>query len=151
MNFVILGLLVVLLIGFIFTVYKAASSWRWYQITAASLTLLLSIAFLFPAAGVLASRSAWHKVKEDLERRVAEVKAEHRVIKYGDPTNPELGVGVAELNHELEQISTEAGRRWRNLQLQNVANNNILLVNPDPAAADPAGLPPDPAAPAAAA
>jgi hypothetical protein len=155
MKFAVLGLLVVLLIGFFVVVWKAARDWRWYQIVAACITMILAILFLFPTAGVLRSRAAWHQVKERLEREAAEAEAEHRLIKFGDPLNPEAGRGVVELDQLLSKLGVEAGRRWRSLQLQGVANNQITLVQPQAAAAEVPEIPvaaegAAPAAPAAA-
>lgn len=173
MQYAILGLLVVVLIGFFVVVWKAAKDWYWYNIVAVCITMILVILFLFPTAGVLKSRAAWHQVKEKLEIQAAEVSAENRRIKYGDAANPEAGKGVVELDQQLAKLGIEAGRRWRNLKLQNVANNVITLrsdtpvqpvdgippdagaaaVDPaaaDPAAADPAAAGADPAAAAAA-
>ena len=130
MKFAVLGLLVVLLIGFFVVVWKAARDWRWYNIVAVCITMLLAVLFLFPTAGVLASRQAWHQIKERLEREAEEAEVENRLIKYGDPDNPELGQGVAELDQQLSKLAVEAGRRWRNLQFQGVANNLITLVEP---------------------
>lgn len=140
MKFVILGLLVVLVIGFFVLVWKAAKNWRWYQITPVSITMLLAILFLFPTAGVLKSRSEWHKVKEKLEKQATEVVAEQRLLEYGDPTNPAAGPGVSQLTQQLSRLGIEAGRRWRNLQLQNAGNNQVILGRP---AVDPnvAGIP----------
>ncbi len=146
MKFAILGLLVVLLIGFFVVVWKAATNWRWYNIVAACITMLLAVAFLFPTAGVLESRRAWHKVKEELEVRAAAVAVEHRLIKYGDPANPEAGEGVVLLDIKLSKLGIEAGRRWRNLQLQNVANNTITLISPQNVAEPVAGVPTEPVA-----
>ena len=130
MKFVVLGLLVVLLIGFFVVVWKAAREWRWYNIVAVCVTMLLAVLFLFPTAGVLKSRTAWHQIKEQLEKQADEVEAEHQLIKYGDPDNPEFGKGVVELDQELSKLGIEAGRRWRNLQFQGVNNNLITLVQP---------------------
>ena len=168
MKFAILGLLVVLVIAFFVVVWKAAKDWRWFNIVAVCFTMLLAIAFLFPTAGVLKSRSAWHKIKEELEVKAVEVEIENRLIKYGDPANPEAGEGVVVLDQKLSKLGIEAGRRWRNLQMQNVANNNITLQGTaqpqveglpeeppvaaaadDAAAADAAGAAAAPAAPAA--
>jgi hypothetical protein len=138
MQYVLLGLLVLLLIGFFVVVWKASPEWRWYHIVGVCITMLLAVLFLFPTAGVLKSRSAWHKVKEDLERRAAEVQNDYRTIKYGDPTDASAGEGIVELDRRLAKIGTEAGRRWRNLRLQNFANNNITLVDVSAAGAAPA-------------
>ena len=92
MKFAILGLLVVLLIGFFVVVWKSAKNWRWFNIVAACFSMLLAIAFLFPTAGVLKSRAAWHQLKEKLEVQAAQVYADYRIIKFGDPANPEKAV-----------------------------------------------------------
>jgi hypothetical protein len=135
MMYAFLGLLVVLLIGFCVVVWKAAPNWRWYNIVAVCITMLLAVLFLFPTAGVLKSRAAWHQVKEKLEDQMAEVAEEHRLIKYGDPDDAEYGQGVMELSMELSKLGIEAGRRWRNLQFQGVNNNQITLVQPQAGAA----------------
>jgi hypothetical protein len=150
MKFAILGLLLVLLIGFFVVVWKAAKDWRWYNIVAVCITMLLAIAFLFPTAGVLRSRSAWHQIKEQLEVQAAQVEAEYRTIKYGDPANPETGEGLILLDQQLSKLGIEAGRRWRGLQRRTVANDSITLVKPE--AEIPADIPVDvPVAPPAAA
>lgn len=155
MKFAVLGLLVVLLIGFFVVVWKAAREWRWFNIVAVCVTMLLAVLFLFPTAGVLKSRAAWHDLKEKLEKQAAEAKAEQRLIKYGDPNDAEFATGVVDLGRDLSKIGIEAGRRWRGLRFQGVANNQITLVAPQ--AADPTaveGIPDaaagDPAAAAAA-
>ena len=130
MKFVILGLLVVLLIGFCVMVWKAASGWRWYQIVPVCITMLLALLFLFPTAGVLKSRAAWHQVREKLEARAAQVENEHRLISRGDPTDASAGEGVRRLSQQLSKLGIEAGRRWRNLQMKNVVDNQITLVQP---------------------
>ncbi len=109
MKFAILGLLVVLLIGFFVVVWKAAKDWRWFNIVAVCITMLLAIALLFPTAGVLKSRAAWHQIKEQLEVKAAQIKAEYRIIKYGDPENPEAGEGIVALNQKLSKLGIEAG------------------------------------------
>lgn len=152
MMYAILGFLIILVIAFLVLLWKAAPTWRWYQMLPAFVTLCLTIAFLFPTAGVLKSRSAWHKVKEDLEKRAETVEKENFVLKYGDP-NIEGSVGIRALSANLAKLNVEAGRRWRNLGLQNVANQNIVLkaapVAPvDPGLADPdAAAAPEPAGP----
>ena len=75
--------LFLLLVGFAVVLWKAASNWRWFNIVAVVLTMLLAIAFLFPTAAVLKSRSAWHKILESSEKRLAEVNAETKEIKFG--------------------------------------------------------------------
>lgn len=154
MMYAVLGLLVVLLIGFFVVVWKAAPNWRWYNIVAVCITMLLAILFLFPTAGVLKSRAAWHQIKEKLEGQLAEVAEEHRLIKYGDEQDAEYGQGVMDLSMELSKLGIEAGRRWRSLQFQGVNNNQVTLVQPQGgAAADVEGIPAaadDAAAPAAA-
>ena len=55
---ILASVLFLLLVGFAVVVWKAASNWRWFNIVAVVLTMLLALVFLFPTAGVLAmSRS----------------------------------------------------------------------------------------------
>ena len=143
MKFAILGLLVLIVIGFFVLIWKSSRDWRWYNLVAASFSMLLAIAFLFPTAGVLKSRSAWHQLKENLELDAMKLASEQRLLKYGDPANPEAGEGIAVLNRKLAKIGIEAGRRWRSLRMQNVANNVVTLgraqsVAPGAAAPAPA-------------
>ena len=53
MNLVFGGLLGVILIGFFVVVWKASPNWRWYNIVAVCITMILSVLFIFPTAGVL--------------------------------------------------------------------------------------------------
>lgn len=129
MQFAILGILVLLLIGFSIVVWKASPGWYWYNIVAVSVTMLLGMIFLFPVAGVLQSRAAWHQVKEDLETRLEDKKQEQKELKYGDPADPASGDGVLPLAQELAQVGVEAGRRWRHLRMSpNSTPEQVLLV-----------------------
>ncbi len=148
MKFAILGLLVVLVISFFVLVWKAAGNWRWYQIVAVCVTMLLAVTLIFPTAGVLASRSAWHQKKEELEERVAKIRVDQKELKYGDPADA-ASEGIVQLTQRLSELSVEAGRRWRNLVKSNVAGNSITLVRQQPVAGIP-GVPPADAAAAAA-
>ncbi len=150
MKFVIIGLLVVLVIGFFVLVWKAASNWRWYQIVPVCITMLLGIAFLFPTAGVLKSRAAWHQVHEKLEVDAAKVIAQQKVLKDGDPADPSAGEGMRRLSQNLFKLNIESGRHWRSLQLRNFADNQITLAKVD-AADEVAGVPSEPPAGGAAA
>lgn len=147
MQYVVLGLLVVLVIGFFVVVWKAAQGWRWYNIVAVIFTMLLSVTFLFPTAGVLKSRSAWHQQKEKLEKRATQVKADQHRLKYGDIENPESAQGIISLSRQVAKMGMEAGRRWRNMQLQGVTDSSITLTVQQP----PAGIPGQPPAADAAA
>ncbi|MDB4331709.1 hypothetical protein OAA27_01420 [bacterium] len=152
MMYLVLGaLLGGLLIGFFVVVWKASPEWRWFNLVAVCITMLLAVVFPFPTAGVLKSRNAWHKVKEDLERRREEVVAEQRLIKYGDIENPQLGQGVVELGIELSKVGIEAGRRWRNLRVQQINNAQVILKKEPENVGGVAGIPANepPVAPAA--
>ena len=147
------------LVSFFVVVWKAARDWRWYNLVAVCITMLLCVIFVFPTAGVLKSRAAWHQTREKLEVRAASVEAEQQALKYGDPNDPSAGEGLVSLDQKLSKLGIEAGRRWRNLQLQNAGNNNgtlnIVLGTPPqgpegvagvPVADDPAAAPADPQA-----
>ncbi|GAA5505621.1 hypothetical protein [Novipirellula caenicola] len=145
MQYAILGLLIVVVIGFFVLVWKAAPTWRWYHLVTVSITMLLAVLFIFPTAGALKSRAAWHQTKEKLEVRAEKAKQEYQTLKFGSLTDPEAGKGVVALNHELSVISVEAGRVWRSLELKNGDLKGIVLANTQPAAV----IPDDVAAPAA--
>lgn len=123
-----------------YLIWKSRDTWRWYQLTAAAITLILAILILFPTAGVLKSRRAWNQVKEDLEVRLARVEADQELLQYGDPRDPESGVGILELQSELQRYSLEAGRRWPNLRMQNNAPGSIVLSSVAPQAELPPGM-----------
>lgn len=149
MMYLVLGaLLGIILIGFFIVVWKSSPNWRWFNIVAACITMILAVVFLFPTAGVLKSRSKWHQVKEQLEAQLSDISAEQRLLKHGDMQNPQYGVGVIELGVELSKIGIEAGRRWPQLVVQRMANNQVTLAKPPENAGGVAGVP---AAPAAAA
>jgi len=132
MKFVILAVLIILVIAFFVVVYKAAIHWRWYQIVAACFTMIFAVAWLFPTAGVLQSRSAWHQKKEQLEVRFESSDVEQKRIKYGNPGDPTAGEGVVTLSQRLAKVGVEAGRRWRSLRMQNADQNAITLAQPPP-------------------
>ncbi|MGI9474434.1 MAG: hypothetical protein ACR2NZ_23050 [Rubripirellula sp.] len=140
-------------IGFFVVVWKAAQDWRWFNIVAVCITMLLCVLFLFPTAGVLKSRAAWHQIREKLEVRAATVAAEQQALKYGDPNDPSAGEGLVSLDRQLSKLGIEAGRRWRSLTQQNNDPANIVLSAPaqgiDGVAGVP-GQPDDAAAPAVA-
>lgn len=137
MQYALLALLVVLVIGFFVVVWKAAPNWRWYNIVAVIFTMLLTVAFMFPTAGVLKSRAAWHQVKEKLELEATAVAATQHRLKYGNINDPESAQGIISLSRQLAKMGMESGRRWRNLQLQGIAEQSITLTS----APQPAGLP----------
>ena len=147
MMYLVLGaLLGVLLIGFFVVVWKASPNWRWYNIVAVCITMILAVVFLFPTAGVLKSRASWHQIKERLEVQLADISAEQRRLKYGDMQNPQYGIGVVELGVELSKVGIEAGRRWPNLVTQQMNNNQVILGKAPDNGGGVAGVPADPAA-----
>ncbi|WDQ18593.1 hypothetical protein [Rhodopirellula sp. P2] len=133
MQYVLLLVLIVVVIAQAILVWKAAPHWRWYQITPVVITTILAVIFVFPVAGALKSRSEWHKVKEELESRLASVEAEQLELRYGNPNDPLSGEGVLPMAQKLAKLGTEAGRRWRGLRLANADFNNggqIVLSAP---------------------
>lgn len=151
MYLVLAALLGVLLIGFFIVVWKASPNWRWYNIVAVCITMILAVVFLFPTAGVLKSRAAWHQIKESLEIELANLENEKHSIKYGDPEDPTFGVGVVDLGIQLSKVGIEAGRRWPNLKMLQMNNNQVVLGKAPDNAGGVAGVPGNPApAPAAA-
>lgn len=148
-DIILASVLFLLLVGFAVVLWKAASNWRWFNIVAIVLTMLLAIAFLFPTAGVLRSRSAWHEVLESLELRLAQVKAETVDITLGEAVGAEASRsgGLIDLQSDLSSLAIEAGRRWRNLQLKGASLNGPVSISLGPPPAD--DLAGQPAAPAA--
>ena len=67
MPYALLGLLIVLVLVEAFLLWKARADWRWFEMLAIFVTITLAAVFVFPVAGALKSRSAWHKIKEELE------------------------------------------------------------------------------------
>ena len=127
MKFVILGVLIVVLIGFLVVVWKARGEWRWYHLLSVVLVMFLTCAFIFPVAGVAKSRQAWHQVKEKLESRAEKAVNDQKELKYGSAED--VG-GVLALSQELAKISVEAGRVWRGLQMQTNTVNTVTLIKP---------------------
>ncbi|EMI46816.1 hypothetical protein [Rhodopirellula sp. SWK7] len=123
MQYALLAFLVILVLVQAFLLWKARAEWRWYEITAIIMTMILAVVFVFPVAGALKSRSAWHKVKEDLDARLAKAKAEQKELRDGDRNNPLSDQGALPLAQKLAAIGIEAGRRWRGLRFNN-ANFN---------------------------
>ncbi len=130
-DIILASVLFLLLVSFAVIVWKAASNWRWFNIVAVVLTMLLALIFLFPTAGVLRSRSAWHEVLESLELRLAEVKAEAADITLGEAVGAEASRsgGLIDLQSDLSTLAVEAGRRWRNLQLKGAKLQNPVSIS----------------------
>lgn len=132
MNIVLIILLVLYVIGFGILMWKSATNWRWYHILVAVLNLILVITLLPPMAAVLKTRAAWNQMFEKVEQQ-----HETELTAYRELT--ESPNNVRDLQVELQKLSSESGRVWRNLQLQNVTPQGITLALPaDPGAADPA-------------
>ncbi|HBJ34753.1 MAG TPA: hypothetical protein DDZ51_08320 [Planctomycetaceae bacterium] len=152
MSNALLAFLVILVLAFGFFMWKSRDTWRWFHITTASFALLLGIVLLFPTAGTLKSRSAWHKVKEDLETQLARLESEQFTLKHGEPPDSPEGNGALVLKERLNRFSLEAGRRWQNLRAQAGASpTSVTLVRSAPPADLPPGMeaaepPADPAA-----
>ena len=141
MSYALLAFLVLLVLAFGYFMWQSRDTWRWYHITSASLALLLAILFLFPTAGTLKSRAAWHKVKEDLESQLTRLKSEQEVLKYGDVAT---GAGVLDLQEQLHRFSVEAGRRWYSLQAQpGTTPASVTLVRAAPVEELPPGMVPE--------
>ncbi len=120
-DIILASVLFLILIGFFVVVWKAASNWRWFNIVAVVITMLLAITFLFPTAAVLKSRSAWHKVQEELELKLANLKVEKQELKFGELSEEDssLSGGLVELQQQIAKLGIESGRLWRNLELKN--------------------------------
>jgi len=152
MTIALISILVIAVFAAGFLLWKSRDTWRWFHITASAITLLLAIALLFPTAGVLKSRSAWSKVKETLDVRLAKIEKEQDLLKFGDPNDPANTVGVFDLQLQLKKFTVEAGRRWPSLKMQANAPASITLQRVAPVAELPPGVEAPPAEqPAAAA
>lgn len=133
MSYALLGLLIVLVLAQAFLLWKAAPTWRWYEMVAIIMTTILAVVFVFPVAGALKSRSAWYKKKEELDVRFEKAKFENRDLRNGDRNNPLSDEGVLAMSQELAAVGLEAGRRWRGLRLSNSSFNGepaIVLTRP---------------------
>lgn len=150
MSYALLGLLIVLVLAQAFLLWKAASMWRWYEMTAIMVTTILAVIFVFPVAGALKSRSAWYDKKEKLDARLDQAQTEQNELRNGDLNNPLSDTGVLAMSQKLGALGLEAGRRWRGLRLTNSsfeAGPSIVLTRaPSEPDAD-AGPEAEPAAP----
>lgn len=137
MSYALLAVFILLVLAFCFLMWKSRDLLRWYAITSGIVSLILAIVFLLPTAAVLKSRSAWHKVKEDLEAQLARLQSEQESLKNGDPAT---GGGADQLQENFNRFALEAGRRWDGLRMQ--ANNpaGITLERVAPAAELPPGM-----------
>lgn len=155
MSYALLAFLIILVLAFGFFMWKSRDTWQWFHITSASIALLLGIILLFPTAGTLKSRSAWHKVKEDLEAQLTRLESEQFTLKHGDPPDSPDGGGALALKEQLNRFSLDAGRRWQNLRAQPGASpTSVTLVRSAPPVEVPPGMeatepPADTAPPAA--
>ncbi|TWT96495.1 hypothetical protein [Neorhodopirellula pilleata] len=145
MQYALLAFLIVLVLAQAFLLWKAKDSWRWYPMVAIITTTILAVVFLFPLAGALKSRAAWHQIKEELEERLVKVEAEQAELRYGDPNSPLAEDGVLPMAQRLAKLGTEAGRRWRGLRLtnQNFGGQTSIVLSAPVDANQVEGLPED--------
>ncbi len=143
MNIAIIVLILLVVSGFGYLLWRSRDSWRWFHLTAASISMILAITFLFPTAGVLKSRAAWNRVKEDLENKLERLEKEQESLKFGNPLDPAEGEGLVDLQLRLQKFATEAGRRWANLRMQGTADGSVTLVRPAARSEQPPGIEPD--------
>lgn len=147
MGYAFLALLIIVVIGQMVIAWKASPNWRWYQITPVIIATILAATLVFPTASALKSRSAWHKVKEDLEDRIEKVRAEQLQLRHGDPSNPLAEDGVVPMSLKVAKLGIEAGRRWRGLRLTNASfGANTAITLSEPPQDNIAGLPVEDAA-----
>ena len=128
MAYLVLAVVVLLVIGCIVVAVLARHHWRWFHVTTVCTLATLAAIFLFPTAGALRSRAAWHKLYEDLQTRTTTLQSEQRELKFGDASSGTLG--VLELNQLLDKVALEAGRNWNGLVPAGIANNQITLNLP---------------------
>ncbi|QEG43504.1 hypothetical protein [Roseimaritima ulvae] len=121
MNIVLIALLVLYVIAFLVLLWKSAAIWRWYQLLMAAVVMILAITFLAPLSGVLKTRAAWNKMFQTVESQLETEKATFRRL------NEEEG-GVNDLQLQLQNLSLESGRVWRQLQMTNVTPQGITLT-----------------------
>ncbi|SMP73192.1 hypothetical protein SAMN06265222_11648 [Neorhodopirellula lusitana] len=145
MHYALLGFLILLVIAQAVLLWKAKDSWRWHQMIAIITVTILGVVFVFPLAGALKSRSAWHKVKKDLDAQLAQVQAEQLELRYGDPNSPLAQDGVLAMAQRLSKLGTEAGRRWRGLRLtnQNFGDQPSIVLTQPSQATGAEGVPED--------
>jgi hypothetical protein len=140
MTIVFMILMAIFVIVFFVFVWKSALTWRWYHLVLASVVMLLALTFLFPSAGVFKSRAAWNQMQIQLEDQLKRAKAENERLREGDANQ---GEGLLELQRQLQKLGAEAGRVWRDLQMQNATPQGITLAPAPMPAAE--GLPGGPA------
>jgi hypothetical protein len=154
MNIILIVLVVLMVIGFFLLIWKSAATWRWYHMVAASLLFLLVLVLLPVTAAVLTSRAAWLQLQVSLEDRIDKGTRDQQLLKYGDPANPAVEVGLLPMQIELQKLMTESGRVWRRLRTERAAEDGIVLRRASPQddllpeeALEPAEDPADAAAP----
>lgn len=151
MSYALLGLLIVLVLAQAFLMWKAAPTWRWYEMVAVIMTTILAVVFVFPVAGALKSRSEWYKKKEELDVRFEKARFENRELRNGDRNNPLSDEGVMAMSQDLAAVGLEAGRRWRGLRLSNSSFEGEAAIVLNRQLAEPVPGEEAPAEPAAAA
>lgn len=133
MQYALLGFLIILVLVQAFLLWKSHQQWRWFEITAIIVTTILAVIFVFPVAGALKSRAAWHQIKEELDQRLEDAEYKQVELRYGDPNNPLSDDGVLPLAQKLSAIGIEAGRHWRGLRYNGSSfegQTSIVLSQP---------------------
>jgi len=141
MPYAILAFLIILVLIQAFLLWKARDDWRWFEIVPIIVTIILAVVFVFPVAGALKSRSAWHQLKEELDERLIKAENNFKELRDGDRNNPLSEDGVLPMSQKLAAIGIEAGRRWRGIRFENAnfGGGQATIVLSKPAAESPDG------------
>ena len=115
----------------------SGSTWRWYHITIASLTLIFSLVWFYLAARVLKIENTWRSEIAQYEKQIHEQEARHKKAIEGDPSaEGDEQLSYAELKTKVEKLQQGRGRMWANAQRRGVTPDGVITAT----VADSTGL-----------
>jgi hypothetical protein len=133
--FQILGVLAVLF--FIFITYMNTKTWHWPHVTFMFLVLPAAATAMVYSAMSLKTRAVWMTKAKALEPELETTLANIERGREGDPGDIERKESFIGLREELNRVTINRGRVWRNCQPTVNPDQSITLAFPPPPQPEP--------------
>ena len=124
-------LAIVLLVGLV-AVFLSAKNWHWSLVTLVAFLMLTGVAFLFLAAETMRIHRNLRMNLPRLEQQLSTLQMQNEALLRGAGED----AGISELKHQLEMITRQRGRAWRQVvpagELDNQNRRAVTIASPTP-------------------
>jgi hypothetical protein len=122
---------VLLLIAFIIFVSLAGKGWRWHHVTTLVLLFLSTFFFVFLAASVLKTHQVWRTRHQQTAQQLEQEQERTKLLTRGPvDLTPDPDPYVLKLRNELQQVLSDRGRVWREVEFNGAQGEQISLRFP---------------------